>query len=222
MDSIHDLGGMHGFGAVAIEHEDYVFRHDWQRRSFGLAQALAGPVGFCADMHRHKIEQIDAIDYLRMDYFEKWAIATSELLKDAGLASEVELISGRKAFDIDLEKHPPATPEALLAAMQAGAELQFPTEASPAQFAPGDTIRVRNDSPAGHTRAPRYVRGKIGTIIADVGVFQFADSVAAGKGPHPQHCYTVGFTAGALWGKDAEQASDRMYLDLAEAYLDRS
>lgn len=221
MDGIHDLGGMHGFGAVPIQSDNYVFRHDWQRRSFGLAQALAGPAGFCADMHRHKIEQIAAIDYLRMDYFEKWAIATSELLKDAGLTNDAELSYGKKAFDIDLRAHPPVSPHALLTAMQAGAAMQFQAEASPAQFAPGDTVRVRSDSPAGHTRVPRYARGKLGTIVDDNGVFQFADTIAAGKGPHPRHCYTVEFTAGSLWGNDAEQAGDRVYLDLAEAYLDR-
>lgn len=219
MDGIHDIGGMHGFGPVPVESQDYVFRHDWQRRSFGLAQALAGPAAFCADMHRHKIERLPAVDYLRMDYFEKWAIATSELLKDAGLASAAELASGEKAFDVDLQKHAPATPQGLLAAMKAGAEMQFPRETSPARFAVGEAVRVSVESPEGHTRAPRYVRGKLGRIVVDMGVFQFADSVAAGKGPCPQHCYTVEFTADALWGRHAERADDRIYLDLAEAYL---
>lgn len=220
MDGIHDMGGMHGFGPVPIESEDYVFKHEWQRRSFGLAQALAGTTPYCADMHRHKIERLPPIDYLRMDYFEKWAIATSELLKDAGLVSDAELSSGVKVFDVDLARHVPATPEGLLDAMKRGVEMHFPPETVGARFVVGETIRVGSDCPAGHTRVPRYVRGKVGRIVADMGVFQFADAIAAGKGPHPQHCYTVEFTAGTLWGNDAEAAGDRVYLDLAEAYID--
>ncbi|CDX32199.1 Nitrile hydratase [Mesorhizobium plurifarium] len=221
MDGIHDLGGMHGFGAVAIGEDDYVFRHEWQRRSFGLAQALAGTTPFCADMHRHKIELIRPVDYLTMDYFEKWMIATSELLKDAGLVNESELRTGRKEFDVDLARHPPARPDALVEAMKRGAELKFGDEVAAPGFVVGEAVRVRCDAPAGHTRVPRYVRGRLGQVVADHGVFQFADTVARGEGASPQHCYAVAFTADALWGGDAESASDLLYLDLAEAYLDR-
>ncbi|WP_181168035.1 nitrile hydratase subunit beta [Mesorhizobium sp. B2-4-19] len=220
MDGIHDLGGMHGFGPVPVDKDDYVFKHEWQRRSFGLTQALAGTTPYCADMHRFKIEKLLAIDYLQMDYFEKWAVATSELLKDAGLVSEAELSSGKKVFDVDLTRNTPATPEGLVEVMKSGAKLDFPPETSRPQFVVGETIRVSVNHASGHTRVPRYVRGKVGSIVADMGVFQFADTVAAGSGPHPQHCYTVEFTAGTLWGNGAERAGDRFYLDLAETYID--
>lgn len=222
MDGIHDLGGMHGFGAISIVEDDYVFRYDWQRRSFGLAQALAGTTPFCADMHRHKIELIPPVDYLTMDYFEKWAIATSELLKDAGLVNENELRTGRKEFDVDLARHPPIGPDALVKAMKHGSELKFADETAAPSFVAGEAVRVRCDAPAGHTRVPRYVRGRVGEVVVDHGVFQFADTIARGEGPSPQHCYAVAFTAVALWGEDAESASDLLYLDLAEAYLDRA
>ena len=220
MHGIHDLGGMHGFGAIPIVEGDYVFKNDWQRRSFGLAQALAGPTPFCADMHRYKIEQIAPIDYLRMDYFEKWAIATSELLKDAGLANASELRTGKKEFDVDLARHRPTGPDSLVQAMKQGVQLKFPAETRSPGFTVGEKIRVRTDAPAGHTRVPRYVRGRVGEIVADHGVFQFADTVARGQGPSPQHCYAVAFAAAALWGDDAESPSDLLFLDLAEAYLD--
>lgn len=222
MDGIHDLGGMHGFGAVPIVEDDYVFRHYWQRRSFGLAQALAGTTPFCADAHRHKIELVPPVDYLTMDYFEKWAIATSALLKDAGLVSESELRTGRKEFDVDLARHPPTGPAALVEAMKHGAKLKFPDAVAAPGFVVGEAVRVRCDAPAGHTRVPRYVRGRVGEVVVDHGVFQFADTVARGEGPSPQHCYAVAFTAAALWGEDAESASDLLHLDLAEAYLERA
>lgn len=220
MDGIHDLGGMHGFGPIPIEDGEYVFRHDWQRRSFGLAQALAGTTPFCADMHRYKIEQLAPIDYLQMDYFEKWAIATSELVKDAGLATAEEIASGRKQFDVDLAKHVPSTPEGLLDAMKNGVDMHYPSSTIKPGFSAGQAVRVSTNSPAGHTRIPCYVRSKTGTIVADNGVFQFADAVAAGAGPQPQHCYTVLFSARDLWGTGVKNGHDKIYLDLAEAYLD--
>nr|WP_286299984.1 nitrile hydratase subunit beta [Aminobacter sp. SS-2016] len=211
---------MHGFGPVPLGEEDYVFRHDWQRRSFALAQALAGPTPFCADMHRHKIEQLPAIDYLRMDYFEKWAHATSELLKDAGLASAEELATGAKRHDVDLDRHAPSSPEGLIEALAAGVTMDFPASTRPSPFTRGQSIRVSTNSATGHTRVPRYVRGKAGTVIAENGVFQFADSVAMGAGPDPQHCYTVVFEAFDLWGEVSGDCKDKVYVDLAEAYLE--
>lgn len=220
MDGIHDLGGMHGFGPIPIATEDYVFRHEWQRRSFALAQALAGPTPFCADMHRHKIEQIPAIEYLRSDYFEKWAIATSELLKDAGLASAEELATGAKLYDVDLTRHVPSSLEGLIDALAHGVELDFPSSTRISPFRCGQSVCVSTHSATGHTRVPRYVRGKTGTIVAENGVFQFADAVAMGVGPEPQHCYTVVFAARDLWGEISSDCKDNVYLDLAEAYLE--
>jgi nitrile hydratase len=213
---------MHGFGRIPIQEEDYVFRYNWQRRSFGLAQALAGATPFCADMHRFKIEQISAIDYLQMDYFEKWAIATSELLKDAGLVDAGELATGQKQFDVDLVRHPPASPKGLIEAMSRGMQMHYPTSTLRPDFSVGDLVRVSINAPTGHTRAPRYTRGKQCEIVADNGVFQFADTIAAGEGPNPQYYYTVRFTARSLWGESAEAGDDKIYMDLAEAYLERA
>lgn len=219
MDGIHDLGGMHGFGPVPIAKEDYVFKADWQRRAFALAEALAGTVPYSADQHRQEIERMPAIDYLRLDYFEKWLVATESLLMQAGLVSQEELRTGRKQFDVDLARHEKVSPEELVAAVKSGAHLRFSEGTQSARFAVGDRIRVRKDVSPGHTRVPRYLRGRAGEIVADQGVFQFADAVAAGRGPEPQHCYTVGFSARELWGRNAE-ADDMIYADLWEHYLE--
>ncbi|USG60995.1 nitrile hydratase subunit beta [Sneathiella marina] len=220
MDGIHDLGGMHGFGPVPIKEEDVAFKWHCQRRAFALVQALAGPTPYVADMHRQKIEQLPAVDYLRWDYFDKWLYATEELMKDAGLVSEDELREGKMQFSVDLDAHPPSRPEALVDAMKTGQDMRFPPADYPAGFIVGQTVRVRANCPQGHTRVPRYVRGRLGKITKDEGVFQFADTVAAGQGPHPQHCYNVAFSAKALWGENAENPGDYVYLDLAEAYLE--
>lgn len=222
MDNIHDLGGMHGFGPVPIESESYTFKHEWQRRAFGLTQALAGNTPFCADMHRFKIEQLSAIDYLQMDYFEKWTVATTELMKDAGLVDIDELMTGVKRFKVDLKKHPAVSPDDLVNAMKTGGDYTFPEDSRVAAFQVNDTVRVLSNCPGGHTRVPRYVRGRTGMVCKVEDVFQFADAVAKGQGPDPQHCYLVAFSVAELWGQDAESVDDVIYLDLAEAYLERA
>ena len=86
-------------------------------------------------------------------------------------------------------------------------------------FKVGELIRARNINPSGHTRLPRYVRGKLGEIASDHGIFQFADSLAHGGGKQPQHLYSVKFTAKELWGQIAKQ-QDSLYIDLWEDYLE--
>ena len=39
-------------------------------------------------------------------------------------------------------------------------------------------MRARNINPIGHTRLPRYARGKVGAIVRDHGVFVFPDTNA--------------------------------------------
>ena len=35
MNGVHDLGGMHGLGAINPEPNEPVFHHDWERAVFG-------------------------------------------------------------------------------------------------------------------------------------------------------------------------------------------
>src|SRR5205814_81171 len=69
-------------------------------------------------------------------------------------------------------------------------------------FAAGDAVQARNIHPPGHTRLPRYVRGRRGVIEAQRGVHVFPDTNAHFQGEHPQPLYTVRFTARELWGPD--------------------
>lgn len=88
-----------------------------------------------------------------------------------------------------------------------------------ARFNTGDWVRVRNINPTTHTRMPRYVRGKRGCIKLDHGVFITPDTVAHGLGEHPQHLYSVSFSAVELWG-DAAPAQDSLRIDLWDDYLE--
>jgi hypothetical protein len=103
--------------------------------------------------------------------------------------------------------------------LRTGASCRVDAHVAP-RFRVGDIIVVRNINPVGHTRLPRYVRGKHGTVERDRGVFVFPDTNAHGEGHKPQHVYGVRFTARELWGS---QASDRdsLYIDLWDDYMDR-
>ena len=87
------------------------------------------------------------------------------------------------------------------------------------RFKPGDKIVVRNIHPGGHTRLPRYIRGKRGVIEKDHGVFILPDTNAHGRGKNPESVYTVRFDAREVWGEQAA-VRDSIYLDLWESYLE--
>jgi nitrile hydratase len=89
----------------------------------------------------------------------------------------------------------------------------------PASFQVGQEVRARNIHPLGHTRIPRYVRGRRGAVAIDHGVFLFPDTHAAGTGTKPQHVYSVRFAARELWGPDAS-ARDSVHVDLWDDYLE--
>lgn len=88
-----------------------------------------------------------------------------------------------------------------------------------ARFKVGDTIVTRNLNPVGHTRLPRYLRGKRGVIDRDHGVFVLPDASAHGKGERPQHVYSVRFEAKELWGPEV-RSNDRLYVDVWDDYMD--
>ena len=69
------------------------------------------------------------------------------------------------------------------------------------RFQLGQQVRARNMHPAGHTRLPRYARGKLGTIDRHQGAFVFPDTNAHFLGENPQHVYSVRFAARRLWGE---------------------
>ena len=90
-----------------------------------------------------------------------------------------------------------------------------------ARFAVGQSVRARNMNPEGHTRLPRYARGKRGEVVRCHGIFVFPDTNAHFLGEQPQHVYSVRFTARELWGEDASP-HDSVCLDMWESYLDHA
>ena len=95
---------------------------------------------------------------------------------------------------------------------------QRETEAEP-RFKVGDRVRARTINPQGHTRLPRYIRGRSGVVTLLHGVHSFDDTKAQGLGPQPQHIYNVRFEARELWGEEASE-TESVYIDMWDSYLD--
>lgn len=215
MNGVHDMGGMAGLGRIEPEPEGHVFHHAWEGRVHALN--LASPTRSNIDAGRHQRELIPGPDYLRMSYYEKWFQALGERLVQQGLVTAKEMAGGRA--EAGFEK---ATPRLLAADVAAAVSRRgsyVRQAAAPPQFAVGDAVRARNINPEGHTRLPRYARGRAGVVTAFHGAHVFPDANAHGKGEDPRPLYAVRFTARELWG-EAASPRDTISLDLWEPYLE--
>jgi nitrile hydratase subunit beta len=215
MNGIHDMGGMQDMGPVRPEKNEPVFHAAWEERVFALDMAVDGDWSGAAE--RYQIESIPPADYLRMSYYEKWVTALVELMVKAGLVTRTEIESGKAIEGSAKGGHVMSVAE--VAALIAPAAHAGATLTATARFQPGQRVRARNMHPAGHTRLPRYTRGKIGSIDRDCGVFAFQDTRAHGLGDKPQHVYSVRFGARELWGDQASQR-DSVYVDMWDDYLE--
>lgn len=224
MNGIHDMGGMHGFGAVLPEADEPVFHGEWEGRICAIRAQLAR-FGGNIDQRRSHIEQIRPDRYLRISYYERWLDTALRYCAERGLIGNAEREAIETARDENelsraLARDQAALPRVEPAPSRAGSGYARPTDA-PALFSAGERVRARNINPATHTRLPRYARGKIGVVTADHGGFVFPDSNAIGEGESPKRLYTVRFTAQELWGKRGHPR-DTVSLDLWEPYLERA
>ncbi|HUI16612.1 MAG TPA: nitrile hydratase subunit beta [Alphaproteobacteria bacterium] len=219
MNGIHDMGGMHGMGPVEIEPGEPVFHAPWEGRVLALNLAMGAWRKWNIDASRHEIELIPPAQYLRMSYYEKWLARLVALALKSGLVSRTEVESGRP--DRTAAKASPALVPAEVGPMLGRGAPATRDVAVTASFKLGDRVRARNIHPLGHTRLPRYARGKLGSIARDHGVHVFPDSRAHFRGENPQHLYSVRFAARELWG-EAVAVQDAVYLDLWDDYLERA
>ncbi len=210
------MGGMHGMGPVLIEKDEPVFHAPWEARVYALQRATGFLGKWNIDMSRFSRERMPPAEYLGATYYERWLFGLQTLLVEQGLVTAQELATGRAATT--------ASETAVLRGSDVAALMRGRLSARvaadvPSKFKPGDPVVARRINPAGHTRLPRYVRGRHGTIDNDHGVFTFPDTNAMSRDPKPQHCYSVRFTARELWGLEGT-ARDSVYLDLFDDYLD--
>ena len=221
MNGAHDLGGMHGFGPVDIERNEPVFHSEWERRAFAITLATGFLGKWNIDMGRYAREQMPPAEYLATSYYEHWLFGLETLLDQYGLVPRTEL---RARLRGSREPGRPVEGARILAARDVEKALRTSRtskadEDVPPRYKVGDRVLTKNINPTGHTRLPRYARGKRGEVVLDHGVWVFPDSAGNGLGKKPQHCYSVRFTARELWG-DGAPARDVVHIDLWDDHLD--
>jgi nitrile hydratase beta subunit len=219
MNGVHDMGGMHGMGPIQYESNEPVFHEPWEARVFALNRAVRAWSKWTTDASRHAVELISAPEYLRMSYYEQRLHALIELMVKSGLVTRAEVESDKPA-----PGSPKATPALIASAVPGMVAKGKPASREvrvEARFTVGQRVRARNIHPTGHTRLPRYARGKLGTIHRDDGVYVFPDTNADSLGEKPQHLYSVRFAARELWGEQAS-GRDAVYLDMWDDYLERA
>jgi len=220
VNGIHDMGGMHGMGPIRHEENEPVFHEPWEGRVFAINRALGAWRKWNIDAGRHAIELLPPADYLRMSYYEKWLARNLELLVKHGLVTREEIENGSPAPGSEKQTPALSVGEARVAAALRG-NYSRPDAATEPRFAIGQDVRARNINPTGHTRLPRYIRGRVGTIDRLHGIFVFPDTNAHFLGEQPQHLYSVRFAARELWG-DQASPRDSVYIDMWDNYLEHA
>ena len=218
MNGIHDMGGMQDMGPVRYEKGEPVFHTPWESRVLAMVLATFAWRKWNLDAFRHTREVLPPEDYLRLSYYEQWFLGLRDLLVRRGLVTAAEIESGVPAEGATRASPPLTADQINPVALSTRIHAQRDLPVSP-RFKVGQQVRARNINPVGHTRLPRYARGKVGIVHRDHGIFVFPDARAHFLGDKPQHVYSVRFAARELWGAQALE-KDCVYLDMWDDYLD--
>ena len=206
VDGIHDLGGMQGFGAVGHSPAEPAFQHRWQAVARALMSVVAGAVEASGGEVRHSIERMEPGHYLTSGYYEHWLTAAATLAVEHGLITLADLEERAGG------RFPLSGPVLAPPIVDGGANVDEP------RFQVGDRVLVREWHPPGHTRCPRYVRGKAGVVVRADGTYSVPDVEAHSAARRYEPTYSVRFDAADLW-RDG-QGGVAVHVDLWDCYLE--
>ena len=215
-NTIHDMGGMHGFGAVEVEPDEPVFHGEWEGRVLAMQRAMGYTRLWTIDGGRASLETLPPLTYLAASYYQRWFLGLEKRVVALGLVERDEIAAG-KSLRPGRRLNRKLTTADVPAALTRG-NFERPAQ-SAARFKEGDRVTTRNINPATHTRLPRYARGKLGSVEAIRGCHVFPDTAALGDHEHAEWLYTVVFTARELWGGDADP-NVKVSIEAFEPYLD--
>jgi nitrile hydratase len=199
---------MQGFGAVSHSPGEPAFEHQWEAVARALLILVAGAANASGGEFRHSIERMEPGHYLTSSYYEHWLTAAATLAVEHGLMSRADLEARAGSL------FPLSGPVLAAPVVDPGPDISEPA------FAVGDRVRVREWHPPGHTRCPRYVRGKAGVVVRLDGIHSVPDVEAHGSARRREPTYSVRFDAGDLWGDG--QAGVFVHVDLWDSYLERA
>lgn len=222
MRHAHDVGGMEGFGPIAIDSGEYGFHADFERRMFGITMCAIGKglVG-SVDEFRWGVEQLGPEDYFAQGYYERWISPIERALFDRGQLGPGEL--ARRAAEIAagavVPRHDePEWSDGFVGFVRTAGSFGQPADGT-AAFKPGDRVRLKDVEAPAHTRLPTYARGKVGVIERVHGRNVVPDLRAVKVGEVWEHTYLIVFAARDVFGDRAE-AGQELTLDVWESYID--
>src|SRR5437899_11263495 len=93
--SIHDMGGMHGFGPVTPEPDEPVFHADWEGRVYALQRAMGATRLWTIDGGRASLENLPPLAYLSSSYYRRWFLGLERRVVAHWLVGKDEIAAGR-------------------------------------------------------------------------------------------------------------------------------
>ncbi len=222
MNGIHDMGGMHGFGPIELEENEPVFHEPWEGRVRAMRSTLpevSSPYG-----GRFLIESIPPDLYLKSSYFERWLLAFEDALLRKGVVTAEELDEKTRYYrenpdaEVPREVDPELSKSAVETLYTIRPTIEHDGSGIVPRFGVGNSVKVGNINISGHTRLPRYVRGKVGTVAKVYNAQGIQDHVPKSE-QGPQPVYSVRFDGRELWGDEAE-SNHLLYMDMWESYLE--
>ena len=159
MNGVHDMGGQQGMGPVEYEKHEPVFHAVWEGRVYALSRAHS-----CVAEVEPRYRPICARGHA------SGRLPADELLR--ALAAQARAARGEvricvRGTSCRAARPAPGSPERIRSS-----HWQRPTVRQnrgiassqdpkvPPRFKVGQRVRARNINPTGHTRLPRYARGK--------------------------------------------------------------
>jgi Nitrile hydratase beta subunit len=200
MDGIHDLAGMHGFGAVVTPGGEAPYHQRWEARVFAM-QVLTGLEGLGGGPgSRATVERMDPAGYLRASYYERWLWGTEQRLLRKGTIAPGEV-------------------EAMMERLAAGEPEPRRSDPDQAARAVASQREVDPSRPVERARCPRYVRGAVGVVEHIRGADPLPDLAIYGEDAPPEPVYAVAFRSDELWGR-GDEPTWTVVVDLWESYLE--
>ena len=242
----HNLGGLEGLDPITPVTE--VFVEPWEKRIFGIHTAMMAlsnhldaslpdyaitevPTTFKSFWTwghlRQGAEAMHPFEYFRLRYYEKWLGGISGFFVEEGYITQEELDTRTAEFLEDSEKAAaplpsggsPAIDAQVVKYLREGDSPLRPRSAPP-KFKVGDRVRVKNVSPAAHSRLPGNLKGHVAEVVLVYeGAFTYFFPTEDGIGT-PMPVYSLAFKPEELWDQSVTEPNSIYYNDIFEVYLE--
>jgi nitrile hydratase beta subunit len=242
----HNLGGLEGLDPITPEIK--VFVEPWEKRIFGIHTAMMALSNHLDEsLPDYAIDQVPTtfksfwtwghlrmgaegmhpFEYFRIRYYEKWLGGISGFFVEEGYITQEELDTRTAEFLADSAKAAaplpsggdPAIDSQVVKYLREGDSPLRPY-ANPPKFKVGDKVRVKNVSPAAHSRLPGQLRGRVAEVVLVYdGAYTYFFPTEDGIGT-PMPVYSLAFKPEDIWDESVTEPNLVYYNDIFEVYIE--